>query len=163
MNYETSVGCMRMMAELGQRGYLETAGVGPEDFKKIISDMPWMGVDRGRITQALSALMVGAADSQAIPRFNLPAEYIAAAVSLFVHPTNCIAACEYLGSAHDAESLGRQIRPGSPMPEKVTPQRIFALVCQLFRSDERSSARALFQKRAGLIMEQAKQTLTNKT
>lgn len=145
---------MQLLANLGQAGMLESSGVSREDFKRLVSPLPWLSPDRNRMTATLHTMIVGSTDALGLPRFPLPAEYIAAGIVMFVSPTNIHAACTYMARSHDAETMARQINNSQvALPEPVNPERLFALVVQLYGSTSRSAARVLFEKNTGLSLD----------
>lgn len=65
----------------------------PEDRELLISDVPWTALDRSRVQRAIEALVCGALDASGIPRFTLPAEFLAGAIAVAVAPINVLVAC----------------------------------------------------------------------
>lgn len=154
MNLQVALGAMRLVADLGYAGFLEGAGVAKGEFQRLVSALPWTQRERNRMTVVLQSCLHGSVDSQGLPRFPLPAEYIAAGISIFVHAMNHHAACIYMASAPDAEDLARN----SDMVQKnrtkhVMPDQLYSMVCLLNTQGERGMFRALFEKNSGLALE----------
>lgn len=163
MQIEVAIGCMRILANLGKGGYLDSVGVSRGDFERLISDHPWLGAERNRMTNVLMSMINGSIDAMGLPRFQLPAEYLAAGVAVFVHPINCMSACVCISSAPDAEKLGRKSENGNVSKAgHVYPDQIFALVVQLFANEARTSARMLFEKQTGLALDKVKKEPVSK-
>jgi len=150
LQYETAVAGMRMIGSLGFSGQLDACGISQADYKRFVGDAPWIGAERNRMTQILHSLIMGTVDALGLPRFKVPAEYMAAGIAVFVAPVNVHSACTYAPITGEAELMGRGV--GAP---PVLPEQLFALVQQLYRNDSRSSARALFERNVGLAIEEA--------
>jgi len=150
MNYEVAASSMRLLANIGRKGFLDGLGVARADFDRFVGDEPWLSTDRNRMTSVLNTMMNASVDAMGLPRFDLPAEYAAAAIALFISPVNVHGACVFAArEAKPAEEMGRQAKS-----ESVTPERLFALVIQLF-SNQRTSARALFEKNTQVCLDKA--------
>jgi len=150
MQYKVARGAMAMIAAQAENGSLDSLGVTREDFKKLTSNLPWLASDRARMTQVFFSMMSSTQDVVGVQRIQLPAEYIAAGIALFVAPVNVHGACVF-GSrgAKPAEEMGRMATT-----EAVTADRLFALVMQLY-SSQRQSARALFEKNTTIALDRA--------
>jgi len=148
MNYEVAASSMRLLANIGRKGFLDGLGVARADFDRFIGDEPWLSTDRNRMTSVLNTMINASVDAMGLPRFDLPAEYIAAGIALFVSPVNVHGCCVFAArGAKPAEEMGRMAQT-----ESVTPDRLFALVMQLF-SNQRTSARALFEKNTQIALD----------
>lgn len=156
MNYEVAVGCMKMISNIGREGFLDGLGVSKGDFDRLVGDAPWLGCDRNRMTSCLHALLNASVDSMGLPRFNLPAEFVAAGISVFVSPVNLHSACVFTSVQGTAEDIGRM---ATVCP--TTPDQLFALVVQLYGSQARSAARAQFMKHTGLELEKTMNVVDN--
>jgi len=151
LQYETAVAGMRMIGQLGFSGQLDASGISQADYKRFTGDAPWIGAERNRMTQILHSLIMGTVDALGLPRFKVPAEYMAAGIAVFVAPVNVHSACTYAPSTGEAELMGR----GQSSAPPVLPEQLFALVQQLYRNDSRASARVLFERNVGLAIEEA--------
>jgi len=157
LQYNVAVAGMKMISNLGYLGHLDALGISRADYMRFVGDAPWLGTDRNRMTSILHSLTLGSIDALGLPRFKtLPAEFLAAAIAVFVSPVNIHVACVYAPTSGEAEILGRAGSPNS-----VTSEQLFALVQQLYASEERSPARALFEKKVGLAIEEAKMVISN--
>lgn len=148
LNYEVAVSCMMMLANMGRQGVLEGLGVSRADFDRFVGGLPWMSSDRNRMSNMLHAFAFASLDAQGLPRFTLPAEYLAAVICIFVHPVNMLSACVVAPRTYPAEEQGRGVQE-----TKVTPEILFALVVQLCSSSHRGQARASFEKASKLILD----------
>lgn len=149
MQYRTATGCMSTIAAMGRKGMLGSIGITEEDFTKVSSDTPWLGSDRNRVEQAFKCLLYGTIDACGIPRFQLPAEYIAAGISIFVSPVNIHVACRFLERIPTAEQLGR----GADDSDPITCRQLFAIVSQLVGDPINSASVKMFEKNTGLKIE----------
>jgi len=142
MQYKVARSAMSFIAMEARNGSLESLGVTREDFNKLTSHSPWLGTDRNRMMLTLNSLLSSTMDVIGVPRFQKPAEYVAAGIALFVAPTNVQAACRFMENIPTAESLGRAI----DRPDVVQSQQLFSLVVQLIGDPESSHAKHLFEK-----------------
>lgn len=147
---KTAVGCMEMIASYGRDGLLAEIGVTESDYNKLSGPKPWMAGDRVRVANTLNALMCCSVDGMMLPRFQLSAEYIAAAICVFVHPTNIKAACRIMENTPTASALGRQ----ADEQEIVYAKELGGLCDQLYRMEDCSYARHQFEKRVGKKIEE---------
>lgn len=152
MNYEVAVASMHVIANTGRKGFLDGLGISRSDFERLVGSDPWLGTERNRMTVVLDSLINASVDSQALPRFNLPAEYRAAGIAVFVHPVNMQAACIFAASSRpkSAEEMGRMATV-----DPCSAEQVFALVLQLCGSQSRNGARAQFEKNTALALDQA--------
>lgn len=148
MQYAIARRAMSFLASQGKQGHLDNIGVSIDDFNKVIADVPWLGVDRSRVFSTLSSLITSTIDILGLPRFPLPAEYVAAGIALFVSPINVNAACCWMERSAPASELGRGIDDVNP----CTPQQLFALVVQLVGDPEHSVARHLFYRNTSISL-----------
>lgn len=146
LNYQVARGAMSMIANQARIGHLDNIGISIEDFEKVNGQVPWMAVDRNRVTLALNTMLTSTLDVIGLPRFQLPAEYMAAGIALFVAPINVHSACRFIERPGSSESLGR----GVDEPERCTAQQLFALIVQLVSDPERSAAKHMFERNTGI-------------
>jgi len=154
MQYQVARGTMSLLAQMGKNGQLDTLGISEDDFEKLNGQTPWIASDRNRVTQTLDALLCGTMDVIGVPRFQLPAEYIAGGIALFVAPINTHVACRFMEKVPSAEALGR----GVDEAETCTAKQIFALVIQLLADPINSHAKHLWEKNTTLKIERAVKT-----
>jgi len=152
LNYEVAKGTMNLIANQCKEGWLETCCITKDDFDKLTAPVCWLSVDRNRVTQTFFSLLYGTVDAIGIPRFTLPAEYIASAISVYIDPVNVLVACRFFEKVPTAEGLGR----GVDNIENVTSKQLFGLVVQLVADVENSNARCLFEKKTGLVVSRTK-------
>jgi len=146
---------MHLLAEMGRKGMLDLLGVTQADFDRLTSDVPWTGGERNRMSVTLHSLLNASVDSMGMPRFDLPAEWVAAAIAVFVAGINVQSACYFAPPSHQAEEGARGV-----VGPSVRPERLFDLVVLLYGHQGRNAARELFTKRSGLALDKvAKQGL----
>lgn len=153
VSLDVALAAMNYLSRQGREGYLDGIGVNQVLFDRFVGEDPWSSLERSQMCQVGMALTQGAAHQLGLPPFDMPAEWVAAVIATFVHPSNVYAACHYLASSGmvGVEEMGRPMSK----PEAVLPQRLFALVLQLVASPQRSSARAMFEKKTGIALERA--------
>jgi len=149
LNYVVAKRAMSMIASQGRVGHLDMIGISQDDFNKVISDIPWIPADRNRVISTLNTLMSGILDTCGMPRFPLPAEYVAAAIAVFVSPVNIHLACSYIEKPSTANQLGT----GVDEPERCTAQQLFSLIVQFHGSEDHVLARVQFEKNTRLKLD----------
>lgn len=149
MQYRVARGAMALIANQAKHGDLDTLGVTREDFMKLSADVPWMASDRNRMNLVFYSMLSTTLDIIGVPRFQLPAEYIAAGISLFISPINVQAACRFFERVPTAESLGR----GLDQADVCTAKQLYALCVQLIADPETSHAKVLFEKNTSLRLD----------
>lgn len=142
VSYAVAVNCMRLIKDGGVNDAFESLGILPEDFNLVCSDTPFIGADRNRIVSVLGSLCHGTLDVVGLPRIEIPSEFVASVLVMFVSPCNLAVVCRWMETAHAAEDLAA----GGSL-EPVTAQRLFALVCQL--AHEAPGFTAAWEKRTG--------------
>lgn len=134
MKIEVVTGAASVLMNSEVEDFMQSLGCTTEDYEMLTGSKNWIGKDRNRMFRALEGLLYGVVDSIGVPRFELPAEYVAAVISMFVHPVNYFPACAWLGSAASSNDLCDYTAKQEALEglEKCTPQQIFALIvrCQ---------------------------------
>lgn len=91
----------------------------------VMSNRLWLLGDRNRARRALESIVYGGLDVVGLPRFAIPAEFIAAGIALYVHPVNLQLACAIMDGFEWSENVIRGVeRP-------VTAPELFAHVLQI--------------------------------
>lgn len=122
-----------------------------EDLQLVCSVTQWTRPsDRTRIRTTIERVIWGALDNLGIPRFELPAEYIAAWIAVMVQPVNRLTACAMFGQPRVATELA-----ADPLTQQtyegVTPMRLFAIVHIAEGRDEHLTAQLREQIRSALF------------
>ncbi len=158
MNVQMSVikGAMIRLAEGQACGSIEALGIQPEDLHLLCGDIPWKGVERTLVTRTLDSLMFGTMDLLALPRFKVPVEYVAAAITMFVKPTNLMVACQWMecGNPTASDLAGPNT---SSNVEPCMAITLFALVQMMANDAVVASCRTQFEKRTNLYLVEATQ------
>ena len=86
-------------------------------------------------------------------RFDLPAEYVAAMIAMFVHPSNVMVACRWLdtGGTRTADAMGNP-NIASQNNEPIHASQIFALVIQILDNDDVIICKNQFEARTNLAI-----------
>ncbi|AJK28331.1 putative minor capsid protein [Eel River basin pequenovirus] len=134
---------MNLIAEGHANSDLIAANVTPANYRVFTGDQFWTGAERGVVTKVMEGLCYGVCDIQQIPRFELPAEYMAAVIRTFVSPCNYHSACHWMSRTKSASV------EGIDGTENVTPGELYAALLQLASADEENpeSFRHKFEKR----------------
>jgi hypothetical protein len=128
----TAYGTMKILEKGGELVQADLLGVSQEDLALATGKAPWVATDRQAVRRTLDALMFGVIDAQGLPRFELPSEYCAAIIAVFVDPCNYFAACSWISGHVSHEELVAGSRGKTPEGfEKVRPEKLFALVIQI--------------------------------
>lgn len=150
LNFLVAQRAMRMIVDQASQGYLEIIGLSLDDFKKVTGNVPWSGYDRPRNTASLNTLLNGSVIAAGLPPFELPVEWIAAGILVFVAPINIGIACVYLANAGSVSDLGK----GKIDFDRCTAQQLFALCVALNGSNEQTEARRQFEDRTKIKFDQ---------
>ena len=153
LSYRVAVGALRLVAETATPGYLASVGVQERSFEKLTQDVPWRLDDRMLCKNTLSSLLTATLDATGLAHFQLPAEYIAATIAVFVKPCNCMVACKFMERLVSAEEIIREREV-----ESVSAAKMFSLMVQLYRAEERNIAIELFEKKSRLIVRNIENT-----
>jgi hypothetical protein len=123
-------GALQILSSGGIVDACQSCGVTERDWKLLTGNKIWLGQDRPVIRRALDSLIYGVIDMLALPRFEVPAEYACACISMFVSPCNYFPACSWLGTYHRAEDLAdyHGTLDGVAGLETVSASKMFALV-----------------------------------
>jgi len=152
MNLRIALGSMRLLASMGHKGMLDGLGVSKGDFLRLVGDDPWTASERTRMGNLLHVMANCSIDAQGLPRFALPAEYLAAVITMFCKGVNVMAACNFAPPAIAAADAGR----GNGGAKSCTPSQLFALVLDLYSDPGSSQARAMFEKNTKLELDKVK-------
>lgn len=156
-------GSMYHLAEGGASGNIENLGITPSDMEILTGSLPWTGNQRSLITRILETLMFGALDTAGLTHFELSAEYVAAAISMFVHPTNTMVCSRWLERNYSAQQLSNP-NTDTGQIESITATQIFHLVLQLQNDGFACTCRKQFENRTKIkIMKNLIKPLENQT
>ncbi len=147
---EVIKGAMISLASGSASGSLSSLGLQESDLKLVTGDIPWAANQRTSVTRTLDSLMFGTMDILGLPRFMVPAEYVAAVIVMFVHPSNLLVACRYMESGNPtADALGNPSN-SSGNKEVVDATQLFSLCCQLADNSIVATCRSQFENRTKL-------------
>lgn len=156
LQMHVALGAMKLIRDGAVTGDLDAFGISPEDWFLTTGSGPWVGTDRQRVRATLDILVHGTVDVVGVPRFEVPSEYIAAVLAVFVGPTNMQLACRWMEGGSPAQVLAKGSSAEPPSDnEQVTARTLFALVCDIYEGEHASAARASFVKRTNLAIERS--------
>jgi len=144
MKYEIAKRAMSLVAQ-ASTGVFESLGISRKDFDTVTGAIPWLATDRVRVRAVLDTMIYASVDLIGVPRFELCAEYIAAALGIFVHPVNLMVACRFMEGSSQAEVLSQD-----SLADPVTARQLHALVIRLHTSESAISAREQFSDAVGV-------------
>ena len=103
VSYAVAQNCMQLIKDGAVNDAFEALGIISQDFELACSQIPYIGADRGRVTTVLRSLIWGTLDVVGLPRIEVPAEFIASVICVFVAPGNLAVACRWMEAGHSAE------------------------------------------------------------
>ncbi|UUW39426.1 hypothetical protein [Pectobacterium phage Mimer] len=119
MSYLTALASIKLLRETGVLDMTE------DDYAFFTADRLWLPVDRSRARRCVEAAVYGALDYIGYPRFPAPAEWIAAAIAVYVHPLNLQTACLIMDGAEFSENIINGVE------RAVSGQELFAHVLRV--------------------------------
>jgi len=146
LNIQTAKGAINTILNLEYIDQCKALGINDSEWNDLTGPKPWSGKQRPIIKRLVDNLLFGMLDAMGLPRFAVPAEFVASVGLAFIYPTNYWAFSSWMGNFHRADELGNfdgsHNGPTDGL-EKVTASQIFALILQL-NSDE--SIELLFRR-----------------
>lgn len=149
LSLSTALGAMSLLKDNSLNANLQNFGLNESDFDVLTQDTPWVAQQREQVRRTIDCIIHGLMDIVGVPRFEVPAEYIAAVLSTFVSGANMLIACRYMEGGSRAEELA----VGNDNGERVKPQQLFALICQLRAGD--AAVYEAFAKKVGARIEKS--------
>lgn len=143
IRYNVARGMLSAIRRGAYNGTLAPLGISEEDFELVTRNEIWSRNDRQTVVNTIEAVCHGGMDLLSLPRLELPAEYLAAAICTIVRPTNFQVACRWLERGVTVSAEG--IEDGSLEPVKANV--LFVLVCELFNDEETGKARGALEKK----------------
>lgn len=134
---------MRLLAEASNVEMLQVFGVTPELAKLVFGSAPWTATDRSHVRRVLDEICGGVLDRVGVPRVEVSAEYVAAVIAAFVHPTNVAVACRWMEMLRPAEDV---VADASVVGD-VRAGELLVLVCALIDGSTLSELSARFEKK----------------
>ena len=131
---------------------LAAVGVSDDDFRMVTGSLPWTIACRPKVRHVMDAISSGVCETAGVPAFELPAEYSAAVIGIFVSPTNCQIACRWL----EKNNIPLDVLEGSGSFEfePVSASRLFALLIKFHEGDPSDFIRR-FNDRARIAIERS--------
>mgnify|MGYP000037760974 CR=1 FL=1 len=123
MRMSVAFGAMAAVKAGGQNNDLSQLGMTPTEQEKLTGNEIWLGEDRTNMVRCLEATIYHTADAMGLPRFDVPAEWLAAHIYMYVNPRNYFQACSWMqrGASVDSEDP----------KEAVTPYKLFRYLVML--------------------------------
>lgn len=146
-------GAMKLLAEASNVELFDTFGMTKDEIRLVLGSNPWIAGNRQVVRKCLDNLCAGVMDTVGVARFEMPAEYVAAVIAGFVHPTNIMIACRWMETQRPIASLW-----GSNSTEAdVNPATVFALVCSLLDDAGCADLHQTFEKKVGNAINKSKE------
>lgn len=151
LRFDVALGAMRLVSEMQFGDVVRSLGITETEYKRLVGDAPWVGTDRHTMGKALNALATGILDITGTPRFELPAEYYASVIAVFVSPTNTLTACRWIDRPVSHEELMGASTDRVP----VKPEVVFGLILKLYNNDGCNAIRDEFEKQVNFQIKKA--------
>ena len=142
LSLSTALGAMRIVARSDYVQLLQIMGISEDDMKLVSGKVVWTQHERPRVRQVLDQLACGVLDVVGVERFEMPAEYLAAVIAVFVDPTNTMVACRVFENMRPAEEVLGNVPSGHPVQARV----LFVLVAKLYGDRTGHETKQTFQK-----------------
>lgn len=122
--YRNALAAIKLNAEVG------LLDLTPEGLEFLTTEKPWINTDRQEARRCIEAATYGALDYLGLPRMQVPAEFIAGTIALYVSPVNVLTACAIMDGAEWSENVIQGIeRP-------VKGNELFAFTLQVLAGTE---------------------------
>lgn len=99
MRYAAAQAALRVLADEA------AVDLGKDDIEFLKGPRLWLRADRGRVRRCIEAYAYGGLDVIGLPRFPLPAEFVACTIATQVHPSNWMTACVVMEGAEWTENV----------------------------------------------------------
>jgi len=76
-----------------------------DDYDFLTGTKLWTAMERSQVRRVVEAAVYGSLDYLGLPRFAVPAEYVAAAIAMYVHPVNLMTACAVMDGCEWTENV----------------------------------------------------------
>ena len=147
-------GCAMVLLNEAMASLIAMVGLKKKDWEILTGSKMWVGTDRAMVTKSLQTLVHGFIDTMGLPRINVPAEFVATAITIFVAPCNYYSACMFLGSYYSGSSLSALYNQDADTEglEKVAPEKLFALCCDIAGSSIIDDAAGEFSRKSQIAI-----------
>ncbi len=136
MNYGAVKGSLAILSRRDRAVSLREMAISEEDYMTLKGDVVWLPNDRIRMRGALDAVLHYTTDQMGLPRVDYPAEFVATALAVFVHPVNLATACSWLSGLLCLTSDQARQRDEPPQGmEKCSAAQLFSL-CTIILGDQ---------------------------
>lgn len=129
LRYQSAVASMKV---LGANALLE---ISKDDLKFITTGRIWQTSDRARGRRIIESIAFGSLDATGLPRFPLPAEFVATVIAIFVHPENWLVACNMMEGAEWSENIVNKVE------EPLKAETLFAMVIEIEAGEDLADAK----------------------
>lgn len=131
----------------------QSCGCTESDWKLLTGSKVFIGVDRPRVKRLLDNIIYGVVDTLGLPRFELPAEYAAACIAMFVNPVNFFPACSWIGTYARSEDIADYHGNLDSVQglETVSSSKLFALVLEISGGGMCAPFAAALKKKTGIF------------
>lgn len=123
-------------------------GIPREDMNLTIGNALWNRTHRPRVERVIEAVIHGSMDAHGLPRFSVPAEYVAAVLCL-INPMNTRVACYWVSERKQTGVPASKLSQPQAGTEQdpATASQLFALVSELNVDEQSTHVRQLFAQR----------------
>lgn len=141
LRYRNAIGSLKLIAESG------ALALDKQELAFLTGEKLWVSNERELARKCIEAVVYGGLDVLGMPRLKVPAEFVAVAIAMFVHPNNMRTACMFFEGVSSVENMINDVE----MP--LSPHQLFAFVIQILGGDLISvdSQQKFLDKKAQLL------------
>lgn len=151
ITYETAIQSMVFLAQSTHKELLKSVGINEANVRKLMQDAYWLGPERYTVENTFRALMAGSMRIVGLTDYDVPVEFLAAGIAIFVKPCNARVACGWLERPYTA----RDLASGGTTLVPVSARQLMALVIMLYQCTEKNYAVSLLEQKIGILMREA--------
>lgn len=156
MFYAAAMGALEIIKTHANAATAISMGMTEKTYTDMTSAAPWIASQRADIRASLETLCHSSTEVMGLPRFELPAEYVAAVIAVFVHPCNIAVACSWmegrLPRAMDLHGRGDSTPQGM---EHLTASQLFAMVLDILGNQDTGPVARAFNRNMSKKIEEA--------
>ena len=157
MQYGAVRGSLKMIKSyFGDRDKI-LIDVDPERYEIVTQKAPWLAPQRHVARSGLESLCHATVELLGLPRVEIPAEYVAAVIAVFVDPVNYMVACSWFeGQLPSANDMVTKDDPPAGM-EHLKAHQLFGMVLIIAGNTNSFEFRDPFEKKMDMKIRQDKE------
>lgn len=156
MFHPAAMGSLQIIKEYASASAAIAAGMNETSYKQLVKGAPWTAPERAAIRDSLERMCHTSIDLLGLPRFELPAEYVATVIAVFVHPVNIAVACSWMAGrlprSMDLHGSGDTTPQGM---EHLSSAQLFAMVLDILGNEDTGAVARAFNRHMSKVIEDA--------